>query len=57
MKKNGNVTKDLNKGITGIQYNSLNLPSYISYSSDSQGRPTQVDAYQDSQHYTITYYQ
>lgn len=27
--KNGNLTKDLNKNITGIQYNILNLPSHI----------------------------
>ena len=29
--KNGNLTKDLNKKITGIQYNILNLPSHISF--------------------------
>ncbi len=29
---NGNLTKDLNKGITGIQYNVLNLPSSITFS-------------------------
>ena len=30
--KNGNLTKDLNKKIFSIQYNSLNLPSKINYS-------------------------
>ena len=30
--KNGNMTKDLNKKIFSIQYNSLNLPSKINYS-------------------------
>ena len=29
--KNGNLTKDLNKNITEIQYNILNLPSHISF--------------------------
>ena len=29
--KNGNLTKDLNRKITGIQYNILNLPSHISF--------------------------
>ena len=29
---NGNLTKDLNKGITDIQYNVLNLPSTVSFS-------------------------
>ncbi len=28
---NGNMTKDLNKGISSIQYNLLNLPSKITY--------------------------
>ena len=30
---NGNLTKDLNKGISSIQYNYLNLPTGISYAS------------------------
>ena len=29
--KNGNLTKDLNKNITGIQYNCLNLPSKVTF--------------------------
>ena len=29
--KNGNLTKDLNKNILSVQYNSLNLPSRINY--------------------------
>ena len=33
--KNGNLTKDLNKNITGIQYNILNLPSHISFADGS----------------------
>ena len=32
---NGNLTKDLNKGITGIQYNYLNLPSKVTFSDGS----------------------
>lgn len=33
--KNGNLTKDLNKNITGIQYNILNLPSHIIFADGS----------------------
>ena len=29
---NGNLTKDLNKGITNISYNCLNLPSVVTFS-------------------------
>ena len=29
--KNGNLTKDLNKNVTSIQYNSLNLPSKVTF--------------------------
>ena len=29
--KNGNLTKDLNKNITSIQYNCLNLPSKVTF--------------------------
>ena len=32
---NGNLTKDLNKGITNISYNCLNLPSVVTFSDDS----------------------
>ena len=32
---NGNLTKDLNKGITDIQYNCLNLPSTVTFSDGS----------------------
>ena len=32
---NGNLTKDLNKNITDIQYNSLNLPSVVTFSDGS----------------------
>lgn len=32
---NGNLTKDLNKNITSIQYNMLNLPSVVSFSDAS----------------------
>ena len=32
---NGNLTKDLNKGITDIQYNCLNLPSVVTFSDGS----------------------
>lgn len=31
----GNLTKDLNKGITGIQYNCLNLPSVVTFNDGS----------------------
>ena len=37
---NGNMTKDLNKGITRIGYNELNLPSSISYSDGHSVRYT-----------------
>ena len=30
---NGNLTKDLNKGITNISYNSLNLPKVVTFSN------------------------
>ena len=33
--KNGNLTKDLNKNITGIQYNCLNLPSKVTFKDGS----------------------
>ena len=32
---NGNLTKDLNKGITGITYNCLNLPNAVTFSDGS----------------------
>ena len=32
---NGNLTKDLNKNISNIQYNSLNLPSVVTFSNGS----------------------
>ena len=32
---NGNLTKDLNKGITGISYNCLNLPNAVTFSVGS----------------------
>jgi YD repeat-containing protein len=32
---NGNLTKDLNKGISNISYNSLNLPSVVTFSNGS----------------------
>ena len=33
--KNGNMTKDLNKDITDIQYNCLNLPSKVTFKDGS----------------------
>ena len=33
--KNGNLTKNLNKNITVIQYNILNLPSHTSFADGS----------------------
>ena len=33
--KNGNMTQDLNKRISSIQYNLLNLPTNITYSTGS----------------------
>jgi len=38
--KNGNLTKDLNKNILSVQYNSLNLPSrinYVTYTYSAEG--------------------
>ena len=32
---NGNLTKDLNKGISGITYNFLNLPNVVTFSDGS----------------------
>ena len=32
---NGNITKDLNKGISGITYNFLNLPNVVTFSDGS----------------------
>ncbi len=32
---NGNMTRDMNKGITEIKYNCLNLPSRITFSDGS----------------------
>ena len=31
LRQNGNLTKDLNKDVTGIQYNCLNLPSKVTF--------------------------
>lgn len=47
---NGNMTSDLNKGITNIQYNFLNLPSKVTFSNggtvtyfyDATGRKLKV---------------
>ena len=36
--KNGNLTKDLNKNITSITYNSLNLPEVITFSNATPSR-------------------
>ena len=33
---NGNLTKDLNKGISNISYNCLNLPSTVTFSDGSR---------------------
>ena len=33
---NGNMTKDLNRDITSIEYNSLNLPGQITFSDDTK---------------------
>ena len=33
--KNGNLTKDLNRNITSIQYNCLNLPSKVTFKDGS----------------------
>lgn len=51
--ENGNLTKDLNRGICGIEYNCLNLPlgvdftdgSRITYTYDGGGRKLRTDHY------------
>ncbi len=51
---NGNLTQDLNKGITGIAYNHLNLPTrveknvnnYILYTYDATGTKLQQKVYE-----------
>ncbi len=51
--ENGNLTKDLNRGICGIEYNCLNLPSRvdfldgsrITYVYDGGGRKLRTDHY------------
>ena len=51
--ENGNLTKDLNRGICGIEYNCLNLPlrvdfvdgSRITYAYDGGGRKLRTDHY------------
>lgn len=51
--ENGNQTKDLNRGICGIRYNCLNLPSgvdftdgsRITYTYDGGGRKLRTDHY------------
>ena len=51
--ENGNLTKDLNRGICGIRYNCLNLPSgvdftdgsRITYTYDGGGRKLRTDYY------------
>ena len=37
---NGNMTKDLNRDITSIEYNSLNLPGQITFSDDTKMKLT-----------------
>ena len=51
--ENGNLTKDLNRGICGIRYNCLNLPSgvdftdgsRVTYTYDGGGRKLRTDHY------------
>ena len=51
--ENGNLTKDLNRGICGIEYNCLNLPSRVdfsdgsrvTYTNDGGGRKLRTDHY------------
>ena len=51
--ENGNLTKDLNRGICGIEYNCLNLPSRVDFSDGSRvtytydggGRKLRTDHY------------
>lgn len=38
--QNGNLTKDLNKKISSIQYNLLNLPQSITYSTNKSATYT-----------------
>ena len=61
--KNGNLTRDRNKGILQIQYNLLNLPSkttfsdgYINYQYSASGMKQMVSGYAPGQGYKSQFY-
>jgi RHS repeat-associated protein len=45
---NGNLLTDVNKGITGIVYNHLNLPLVINFTNNSSGQPRRIEFLYDA---------
>jgi RHS repeat-associated protein len=45
---NGNLTKDVNKGIDSIAYNHLNLPLVMFFKNDSAGKPRRIEFIYDA---------
>jgi RHS repeat-associated protein len=45
---NGNLTSDLNKNITAITYNHLNLPLVITFTNNASGQPRKIEFIYDA---------
>lgn len=45
---NGNLTRDDNKGITGISYNHLNLPQVITFTNNTSAQPRRIEFIYDA---------
>jgi YD repeat-containing protein len=45
---NGNLTSDLNKNITGITYNHLNLPLVMTFTNNASGQPRRIEFIYDA---------
>jgi RHS repeat-associated protein len=45
---NGNLTSDVNKGITGITYNHLNLPQVITFTNNASAQPRRIEFIYDA---------